>query len=396
MLRFLFISSYDLRRNTSSNIRTIALMQALKKNGYYVDVAYIQSNAQIDEDFEDALTRGCENSFELISCPVYRHNSIKTNNDKSMSKIRQFLLKVYFKLFVYDVFQMNFRKISAKTLLSIPNDYDFIVSSSEPRSSHKLARIIIKKRKIGAKWIQYWGDPMTNDVASNKLFPFLEHKEEKKLLGSCDFAFYTNPGCARYMQRKYPFAISKIKWIPTSDIIRLREMLSCSNGTLLCYVGDYLSKYRNITPLYNVCNQIGYSLTIAGNSDLVFESTKFVSILKRVKRKKASEIENSSKILVVLDNERKDSDVCIQIPGKIYHYGLTNKYILVISNSLQLTSDYEKYKRFVFCKNNEDDIKASICQIMKNCFDDNYRKPLLDFSQDNVCELFVRTICSNK
>ena len=387
MNKMLFVSSYDLRRNTSSNIRTIALMQSLSTNGFSVDVAYVQSNNSVDPSIDEALENCCGNIFKLI-CETTSTNENKTSKPSRFKQaLKDKALSLYSRLFVYDVFQTRFRKIKWNNFKKIIPDYDYIISSSEPRSSHKLAEIMIEKRITSGKWIQYWGDPMSNDVASKKLFKNSEKREEKRLLKKADLVLYTNPGCAEYMKNRYlPYA-DKIFWLPTTDLVD--QMNKSSNNGIkqeLCisYVGDYLSSYRNIVPLYNVCTRMGIKCTIAGNGDTVLNQNDSVHILGRVGREKAIEIENNSDILAVLDNERKGITECIQVPGKMYHFALTTKYILVITNGDSLQRYYDCFKRYVFAQNNEKSIEKALLDITNNRYCSSFNSPLLDFSQNSV------------
>lgn len=388
MARFLFVSSYDLRRNTSSNIRTIALMESLSNHGHVVDVAYLQSSNIVDSVIEKSLVGCCRNQFLLLKASQATKTINIQKKQSKRSVIKRLLLDVYSRIFVYDIFQTRFKSISKASINKIKSDYDYIVSSSEPRSSHKLATLIKKTLRMNSKWIQYWGDPMTNDVASNKWFPYFEKKEEKKLLKIADFVLYTNPGCSVYMKNKYPFAVDKIHWIPTSDIIEATPHKTKNNecSILLSYVGDYISRYRDILPLYNACVNNKYNAVIAGNSDIKLEQHETIKVLDRVDRLTATKIEESSQILVVLDNNNLKNNICIQVPGKLYHFALCHKYVLVITNSNQLVDNYKQYRRFVFCKNNESSISKAVCDILNGVYQGSYCAPLGFFSQQSIAK----------
>ena len=78
MSSFLFVSSFDFRRNTSSNIRTIALMQSLTRNGHIVDVAYVQSSGKVDIDINNAFLESCSSIFVLLSAQEKSSNDSKS------------------------------------------------------------------------------------------------------------------------------------------------------------------------------------------------------------------------------------------------------------------------------------------------------------------------------
>ena len=170
MSKFLFVSSYDLRRNTSGNIRTVALMNALHANGHVVHCIFVPSSHNSDKSIY-------ENLMKIDKCISFPNGEISFINQPLIKKeqkglgsaIRNKIISIYSSLTVYDVFEIALLKLSKYDLSEIDNSYDFIVSSSEPRSSHKFAEKIIKLKNLKSKWVLYWGDPMSNDVASTKI-----------------------------------------------------------------------------------------------------------------------------------------------------------------------------------------------------------------------------------
>ena len=77
-----------------------------------------------------------------------------------------------------------------------------------------------------------------------------------------------------------------------------------------------------------------------------------------------------------------------QIPGKIYHYSSTTKPILFILDGTKkeqgiIKDFFNKYNRYYFCNNDEEDIKNSLLDIMNNY--NKYRGELVeDFKPINV------------
>ena len=55
MSKFLFVSTYDLRRNTSGNIRTVALMKSLHDNGHTVHCIFVPTNNVSDTNIFNNL-----------------------------------------------------------------------------------------------------------------------------------------------------------------------------------------------------------------------------------------------------------------------------------------------------------------------------------------------------
>lgn len=393
MSKFLFVSSYDLRRNTSGNIRTVALMNALHDNGHIVHCIFIPSSHNSDKNIYDNLV----NIDKCISFPknepiTFINNPIIKKEQKNLlSSLRSLLIKLYSALTVYDVFEIALSKLADADLAEIDDSYDYIVSSSEPRSSHKFAEKIIKLKKLKTKWVLYWGDPMSNDVASTKLFSYLESQEEKRLIDKSDFSIYTNPCAVSFMKKKYPSLSKKIDWIPTSDFKTQHRSDEKGNVLKIGYFGDYMKKYRNISPFYNACLNNRFNTVIIGGGDIKLKSNGTVAVYGRMPRENITQFENECGILIVLENISKTKE-CIQVPGKLYHYGLTYKHIIVITESENISREYEAYKRFTFVKNDEISITKAIRNIQNNLNDDILNEPVKEFQYDNISKLFMDKI----
>lgn len=401
MSKFLFVSTYDLRRNTSGNIRTVALMKSLHDNGHTVHCIFVPTNNVSDTDiFNSLITIDKVITFPRtkVSCINDTSGKVISTHKTIKSVLRTQLINLYSSLSVYDVFALQLIKLKKSDLLELDDDYDYIISSSEPRSSHKFARKIIKLKKLTAKWILYWGDPMSNDVASNKLFSGLEAKEEQKLIEISDASIYTNPCASRYMKMKYPKLASKIDWIPTTDFHIHNDDLCKGDTTQIGYFGDYRQKYRNILPFYESCVENNFSSIIIGGSDLELHSRTNVKVMGRMSRDAISEYEKNCGILVVLENISR-TGICIQVPGKLYHYGLTDKHILVICESSNIAKDYDQYHRFIFVPNEKSKITEAIRNIQAGSSNVPKCIPVPDFEYNKISRIFIEKldiICNNK
>lgn len=397
MSKFLFVSTYDLRRNTSSNIRTVALMKALHDNGHIVHCFFVTTHHKPDEELLNALS-----SVDMII--TYPQKSTSDTSDKADARqglnttlvhgikqsIRSFMIKLYGRISVYDVFKIPIINIGVDDFTDLADDYDYVISSSEPRSSHLLAEKIISYRRLSAKWVLYWGDPMTNDVASTKIFPFLEKREEKRLIKKADFSIYTNPCAADYMRNKYPGLSGKIDWIPTSDV-KQHIQNNVPSGNRVGYFGDYRQMYRNIHPFIEACEDYGIDTIIVGSGDKELQSSGSVKILGRMSRKEVTKLETECNILVVLENFSKNG-TCIQVPGKLYHYGLSDKQVLVISESSNIAEAYEKYGRFVFVPNDKIRIAEAIGKLQKGNYENITPTPVTEFMPDQIVRNILKII----
>ena len=392
MSKFLFVSSFDLRRNTSGNIRVVALMKSLHDSGHTVHCIFIPSEHNSDKDIYDNLVK-IDRLFTFPKRDIKfvkqgaLDTSIKMNS--FLYSCRLWLIHLYMKFTVYDVYALSLYKLKAEDLKDLDDSYDYIVSSAEPRSSHSFAGKIIKMKKYKSKWIQYWGDPMSNDVASTKLFHNKEAKEERRLISLSDCSIYTNPCAVSYMKDKYPELASRINWIPTTDFNR--HICERGDVNLIGYFGDYRQKYRNLAPFYQACCENHFNSVIIGSADQPFISTDTVKVYERMSRAEISKFEKDCGILIVLENICKSGN-CIQVPGKLYHYGLTYKKIVVITESTNILREYNKYKRFVFVPNNKKQI-AEVIQRIQTEKDDNIdASPVEEFKNNNIVDRFINII----
>lgn len=394
MSKFLFVSSYDLRRNTSGNIRTVALMNSLHDSGHEVHCIFVPTNNASDKSIYSHLVK----IDKIITFPKVELDCISAPSEQKakgkgsfISGIREWLINTYSRFSVYDVFSLSLFRLSNNDLSALDDSYDYIVSSSEPRSSHRFAEKIIALKHYKAKWVLYWGDPMSNDVASNKLFGNREGKEERRLISASNYSVYTNPCAVSYMKDLYPKLAEKISWIPTTDFNKHDNSSDRGELTRIGYFGDYRQMYRNIYPFYEACSENSFSTVIIGGGDIELLPKGTVEVYGRMTRDQVSEYEQKCGILVVLENISKTGN-CIQVPGKLYHYGLTHKYILVITESSNIASEYEKYNRFIFVPNDKDKIADAIKSIQSGQYNNMNIAPVVAFKYERIANDFISII----
>ena len=84
--------------------------------------------------------------------------------------------------------------------------FDYIISSSDSKTSHFIAREIIKSNNLIVPWIQIWGDPWSDDIGiknCNFLTKYRIKKNEKKLLKEADKIFYISELTANKIKDKF-------------------------------------------------------------------------------------------------------------------------------------------------------------------------------------------------
>ena len=325
--------------------------------------------------------------------PVPKGANIASSGKVNLkTRLSRFFIKLYTPLTVYDVYKLKVDRVSLDDLRELDDEYDYIVSSSDPKSSHVFAEKIIRLKHYKAKWIMYWGDPMTSDVSAYKIFTGRVKNEERKLIRKSDLSVYTNSCVVEYMKHKYPEVASKITWIPTSDIKDNDVEQVVPDRKKIGYFGDYSPVYRNIIPFYEACVQNEFDTIICGSgSGVELSSTDTIQVKGRVSRKEVNEFEKECKVLIVIENKTKTGE-CIQIPGKLYHYALTHKEILVITESNNLARDYGHYNRFHFVPNNSHDIADALKSIFNNSDSRISSEPLAAFMPENIVKQFESLI----
>lgn len=358
-MRILFVTSYPLEYNTSANIRNMGLIHGFLENGHSVST------------FSSYPTDPTLYSGEYLDFPFNKRywvgskSTIVVDHTKKtlFAKLKILASKLITEFAVYD------RRVSlARSIKSglIKEEYDYIISSSDLKSSHVLAEklLLTHPNKLG-KWIQYWGDPFSNDISNNHRFSAKRIvKEEERLLRIADKVVYVSPFTRDEMASKYPFYSNKLKFLPIPFIRKAEKVCVEVDKELVAYLGDYNSKNRNILPFVKAVKDSEIRTVIAGTSDLVIENTNTLSVLGRLQGSDIEELSEKTGVFVCICNLYGT-----QIPGKVYHYVDTGKPILVIldgDREDELKKYFETYNRFYLCQNKADIIAKTLKSIISD------------------------------
>jgi hypothetical protein len=155
------------------------------------------------------------------------------------------------------------------------------------------------------------------------------------------------------------------------------------------YFGNYYSSIRNIIPLYKAIRlNPDVNGIIIGNSDIHLEGKNNLVCKSRVSYNAIKEYEFSSDILVVLSNFE------YQIPGKVYDYSQTNKYVLFVLDGekglkRKLREYYSTFNRYVFCENSVEDISLKIEEISIGKYKSINNSPVSQFDVKNVVRKII-------
>lgn len=363
-MKILYVVSRPLEINTSASIRNRATILGLIENGHTVDLFTTEPDRNHSAYDESLVPEGIR--VKYVHLGGTQNLARVSRKMKILRPIKGFVYKWMNRHEVYDNLKGIVNHIEDIDL-KIEN-YDVIISSSDPKSSHLFVERLLENEKDSFKgrWIQIWGDPFLGDITRNdKKNLEIIRKEERRLLRGADKIVYVSELTKKEQQKLYPESKDKMSYYPipymNENTYQLRNLKSIPTVEL-AYCGDYNVAVRNILPLYNAVKKMNnVHLTICGGSDKPVESCENVSVYGRVPFEKVHEIEEKADILVHLSNLLGS-----QIPGKIYQYSGTNKPILFILDGevKKIEDQFEKYKRYVFVRNNIESISEGIEMVM--------------------------------
>lgn len=378
-MNILFIVSRPLEINSSASLRNINTINGLSDLGHCITV--VTSEARIEHSGYSKVDLRPNVSRIYIPVSIEKQVSARMSSNKLLNRVKRLVYRFIVERSIYDTWKGI---INSTTWDSIDySKFDILITSADPKSSHLVGEKIKEKSQL--PWIQIWGDPFTGDITS---FGKNEHNkavEEKRLLETADKVCYLSELTCEIMKANYPMQSHKMFFMPRPYVEGKYYDCKIEGQVSLSYCGDYNSRVRNILPLYEAVKEIGDFLTICGNSDIELDSTERITVNKRVSVQKVEEIESEADILVHLSNASG-----YQIPGKIYNYSATNKPILFIldGDCERIENCFEKYNRYIFCRNNISDIISAINTIKNGNSHVKYQ-PVEEFAASNVLSELV-------
>lgn len=397
-MNILFVSMLSFSSNSSATISNKGIIKGLYELGHTVDtltlevdensINYDPSINSIKNYVDVEYYIPMNNFYKLF---MNRKSSTdvdtnKTNKNQSIlgrckNFVRNTVKKLYDDVFIYDPQKCNVKNVD-KVRIDY-SKYDIIISGSDPKSSHLIAkRIFDKNRNLKSKWIQLWGDPMFDDITRNKKYlDYRVKEEEKKLLSICDEVVYVSPLTLDRQKKLFEEYAHKMKFITHCcyDDINVNNgvvnFTKHSEKMVVGYFGAYNSAFRDIMPLYNVFkDNKSYDLDIAGSSDLKLDNDTNISVYKKMNSNEVKSFEEKCDILVCICNKYGS-----QIPAKIYYCTAYNKPIIVIVDGEEkekLRSHFDEFDRFIICDNDEESIEAALVKAAAEV-DKNYSMPYM-------------------
>lgn len=360
-MRILFVTLYPLEINTSVRISNIGLITGLLENGHDVDLM-MPNFFKEAKNFDNTLSIDARIRVIRIGENSLYKKFMLTNHTFLVKRLLQFVKNIYKKISILDS-TSNLIKLSKDKNLYL-FEYDYVISSSDPKSSHVFVKKMIKNGLVYKKWIQHWGDPLSIDIAKNNIYPrvILKHYE-KNLLKLADRIVYVSPFTATKQKQIFHNFKDKIIFQPLPYSNRIIYNKTHNKNVVLGYFGDYHSKIRDIKPIYDFCRKNSeFRLVVAGNSDLILDQHENIQIFSRLHQNDIEKLIEKCDILVSICNLKGT-----QIPGKIYYYAGTNKNILVLNDG-EIKNDLVLFlnsytDRFIIADNNYVSIENTLQKI---------------------------------
>ncbi|URN94003.1 MAG: hypothetical protein NAG76_19600 [Candidatus Pristimantibacillus lignocellulolyticus] len=385
-MKILYITSVPLEYSSSANMRNLALIRGFQQLGF--EISTLSSIPEIESSYYDkTMVRTDFKDRHWIELGAvhtkFTSKKIESALDKLKAKLKVIAYKVYTRLSLYD----SRARLAKRIPVSLANEeFDLIISSSDPKSSHLIAeQLITQYPNITKLWYQYWGDPFAIDVNKNTLFPtWIVEREERRILEKCHKSIYVSPITHVVMQEKYPELKKKMVFEPIPYNEQLFYKETNNSQYTLGYFGDYFSKDRTITPLINSLTDSDIKLHLIGNSDIEITNTHNINSMSRQSIDFIRKLEAEVDLLICVCNKKGT-----QIPGKIYHYSATNKPILLIVDGeyyTQLVNYFSQFERYYICENNVNDIRKTINEIMN--LKQNFN-PINYFSPQTIAKRLV-------
>lgn len=355
-MKILYISSFIYRKNSSASIRNNKLIEGIAELGHTIDVITIKHS----DERTDLCLQANHEKIGVNLLASYKIGENRVVNSGS-SKLKKFLPKFLYNFLKNLLAYPDADKEWLGQSYLINDDYDYIVSSSDTKTSHFIADKILKTNNLKAKWLQIWGDPWAEDVNLDFLTKARVKLTEYNLLTKAYKIFYVSDLTAKDYKMKYPKIKSKIFTVGRSYF---KEILSNSNfeakGVLNILYPGGINENRNIHSFcqsveqFNQSSKVKIKLTICGyQSDKVLYDYQKYSFIDFLGSKNIDEVNlqyGRSDCLLFIDNGVKST----QIPGKIFDYYGTNLPIiaLVVNDNIGLKEFLEKDDNtIIFSKN---------------------------------------------
>jgi glycosyltransferase involved in cell wall biosynthesis len=227
---------------------------------------------------------------------------------------------------------------SANSLMEM-NEFDAIISTSPPASSHLIANKLADRHNCG--WIADYRDLWTQDHYNDHTLirRVFEDRLESKTVQKSDFLTSTTPPFANLLEKYHD---KKAFCIYNGYDEEEKIHTKLDDNFSITYTGSLYNGKRNPEPLFKAITKMmaqdalrrtDIKLNFIGNhgpwlQDIIYEyeMNDLVNTPGRLKREKVLEFQNTSQILLSIQwDHPKERRVC---PGKIFEYLAAGRPIL--------------------------------------------------------------------
>lgn len=416
-MKVLFITMDSLEINCSANIRNRGLIYGLLALEHKVDTCSLEKSKE-SVCYDESVTQ----LDDMLNCrffvspnPWYERfrtkkkiSGLSENDciDKKMAahtgQLKQWckaqVKNVVSAFSLYDMQKINVRQI--KNLKIDVNAYDVILSSSDPKSAHLFAYELWKRTGGRIPWVQYWGDPMYDDITSKSGFlkKIRLKREERRLLKKAAVVVYTSPFTLKKQQQLYPNEKSKMCYTVQActgaeDTAVSGEDTENKTSITIGYFGDYSSRVRSLSALFQAADSLKMHLVVCGNGDHKLESS-FIEYYPRLDAKELRKVEDKTDIIVCVCNRRGT-----QIPGKIYYESGCQKPIIVIvdgENQEQMRKFFHSFDRYIVCENSVQAVRDAVRQAVEEIKQGKHYVVPVDMQPVTVADKILKKLDEKK
>lgn len=382
-MKIAYVVARPLEINTSASLRNRAIINGLVELGHTVTLycsKYDSSHPNFDLSIKSEAQKVC-------FLEVGRAQKLQSigRNVNILNPVRKFIYKWKMDRSIYG----DYSAFGKLEIINHFEEYDLIISSSDPKSSHLLVYNELNKARKEVPWIQIWGDPFMTDITRKSINNEQVFEEEKKLLSRATKIFYVSPLTLKKQRELFEIYSKKMFFVPipfTNEKIFTNRNLKNIPYVKFLYAGDYNSNVRYISPLVKYFSHPNnkHQLCIAGTGDIKKFNKEKIHLKGRVSYTEIEKLEEQTDVLVFLSNKKGN-----QIPGKIYQYSGTNKPILFINDGEykeQIQEYFDPIGRYFFCDNVISSIEKTVEEII---FSNQSFDPVDEFKSKHIAKKII-------
>lgn len=386
-MRILYITTFYEQRSASAAIRNSAWVNGLIEDGCEVTVLTVDWPDNLKSRFlmENNRARVYRTYLPELDVLKVTTSKIKKSSFAKLTPIRHFIRDLIF-------FPDICRRWNDKVDLPTKMNYDILISSSDFKSSHYVAKQV-KEANKELPWIQIWGDPWKDDVGLNWLNKIRAAKKEKELLTIADKVIYVSAITKERMSRIYPLLCHKFHYLPRGFYKSVYNVSTENKGDIhITYTGGMSIRYRNSLALLECIEMKNrtknrrlhvdfYGLFDAETKEQ-FGALDCCTIHSAVDYEEILKVYQHSDALLFVANKGNSS----QIPGKLFDYMGTNLPIICLVDSLdtEIANWLRSFPRCLLIENSNKGVQNSIDMIYS--FINNKYDIVQEFSPNSIAK----------